>query len=311
MIVTVTLNPALDLTYQLDGSLSPGRTHRVRAVDERPGGKGINVARVLHQLGVAVVATGLLGGTQGEAIRTRLAELGLSEHFVETGQDARRTVVVVGGGVSTGLWEPGPRLAGRHLDDLSHQMAHLISHARCVVFSGSLPPGLPSDAYRRLVALAVAAGVASILDADGDALTDALPAGPTLVKPNLDELGRAVGHDLSTLESTAAAATQLRLAGAGTVVVSRGALGLLAVTPVGTWLATPPRPIEGNPTGAGDACVAALARGLADGNPIDWPELLRDAVALSGAAVHRPVAGEVELEAYQRYRPQITLERMG
>ena len=173
------------------------------------------------------------------------------------------------------------------------------------MLSGSLPPGVPAEAYAELIRLAAAGGVPAVLDTSGEALRRGAAAGPAVVKPNLAELeatvGRAVPADPSAV---AGAADELRSHGAEAVVVSLGADGLLAVTGDGTWLAAPAR-AAGNPTGAGDAAVAGLARGLALGRP--WPERLRHAAALGAAAVAAPVAGVVRLADYDRALRDIKL----
>jgi 1-phosphofructokinase family hexose kinase len=289
MIVTVTLNPALDLTYAV-GALVPHGTHRVSAVAERPGGKGLNVARVLHTLGEPVLATGLLGGGTGSRVAALLAAEGVPAAFVPIGGETRRTVAVVDPGDATGFWEPGPEITAAEWARFVAGFRDLLDGTRVVALSGSLPPGVPLDGYGTLVRLAAAAGVATVLDTSGEALRHGLRAGPTLAKPNAAEL-TALLPGAGLVEAARALAT-------GTVVVSRGAEGLLAVSRDEVRACAPPVPVRGNPTGAGDACVAALARGLRDGTPMD--DLLADAVALSAAAVAAPVAGAVDLAMYQQ-----------
>ena len=270
MILTVTLNPAIDLTYHV-GELKPGEVHRVSRVDERLGGKGVNVASVLSQLGVPAMATGLLRD-------------GPPAFFPIAGA-TRRTVVVTDGRDATAFCEPGPVVTATEWEGFMAHFSLLLKQSTVVVLSGSLPGGLPDDAYASLIGRCRAAGVASILDSSGAALRHGVAAGPDIVKPNADELA------------------ELGQPGGGTVVVaSRGADGLQALR----WRARPPRRIEGNPTGAGDACVAALARGVLHGT--DWPGLLRDAVALSAAAVASPVAGLADLKLYENLLPRIMIE---
>ncbi|AGL18041.1 1-phosphofructokinase family hexose kinase [Actinoplanes sp. N902-109] len=288
MIVTVTLNPALDLTYTVD-ALVPYGTHRVAAVLERPGGKGLNVAGVLHLLGEPVLATGLLGGATGARITALLAAQGVRAEFEPIAGETRRTVAVADGRDATGFWEPGPAVLAAEWAAFVGRFRALVGAGDVVALSGSLPPGVPIDGYATLIALAAAAGATTVLDTSGEALRHGLAAGPDLAKPNAAELAAlpdpAVAHQ------------------ARTVVVSRGPQGLLAHTPAGPFEAVPPEQLRGNPTGAGDACVAALARGLRDGTP--WPVLLADAVALSAAAVAAPVAGAVDLPTYRRLLPAV------
>jgi tagatose 6-phosphate kinase len=301
MIVTVTLNPALDLTYAVD-ALVPYGTHRVAAVTERPGGKGLNVARVLHALGEPVLATGLLGGATGSRISQLLADSGVGSSFTPIAGETRRTVAVVDAGDATGFWEPGPAVTAAEWARFVADFRDLLATATVVTLSGSLPPGVPIDGYANLIAEAAAAGVPALLDTSGPALRHGLAAGPALAKPNDDELSallpeRAAGRD-GLVEAVRSLAT-------GPVVVSRGAAGLLAVAGDDVWECAPPVAVLGNPTGAGDACVAALARGLRDGTA--WPELLADAVALAAAAVAAPAAGDFDPETYRSTRAAASL----
>lgn len=139
----------------------------------------------------------------------------------------------------------------------------------------------------------------TVLDADGPALTTALAAGPTVVKPNAAELRAATG-----LADVPAAAAALRAAGADTVVASLGPDGLFALTRDGAWRCAPPTAVTGNPTGAGDSAVAAIAAGLLGG--AGWPAVLPDAVALSAATVLAPRAGRFDPVAYRRFRAATT-----
>lgn len=306
MILTVTLNAALDVTYHV-AELRPHRTHRVREVAERAGGKGVNVARVLHALGEPVTATGLAGGTTGARIRALLTAEGVAESFVDVVGESRRTIAVADGIDATGFWEPGPRVMAREFAAFAARYRQLLAGARVVVMSGSLPPGVPAGAYADLITAAHEAGVAAILDADGEPLRLGVTARPALVKPNTAELAGFAGVPAGEVDVPAAAAA-LRQAGAADVVASRGAGGMVAVTGAGRWRATPPEVADGNPTGAGDAAVAALARGLRHEAP--WPHRLRDAVALSTAAVHAPVAGTVDLRVYEQLRDRVAVNEL-
>jgi tagatose 6-phosphate kinase len=328
VILTVTLNVALDVTYLVDGVDWNG-VNRVRGVHRRAGGKGVNVARVLATLGHEVVATGVAGGRTGDAILVDLALVDIPAAFAPIAADSRTTLVVSdcgrwpttgdsrGSGTATAhknalFNEPGPVVTAEELARFVAQYQVLLDRADAVVISGSLPCGVPADFYATLAATAADRGVPAIVDADGDPLRHAVTGHPTIVKPNAEELARAVPGGffrepvVRGLPVGTAEAEVLRGAGAESVVVSLGADGALAVTPEGSWLARVPHKLWGNPTGAGDALVAGLALGLVEGTP--WPDRLRRATALGAAAVAAPVAGDIDPHVYREFHAAITVE---
>ena len=310
MILVVALNPALDVTHHVPGVDWSG-VNRPRQVRVRPGGKGLNVARTLQALGSDTLVIGLAGGVTGDAVRAGLAEAGVPARFVSIAGETRRTFAVVDTARhETALFnEPGPRVCASEWAALIVMYEKSLAGSSAVVLSGSLPAGLAPDSYAGLATRAAAAGVPVVLDAEGPALLHGAAGGPAIVKPNLAELERTVGRSLSgpDLAATAAAAGELRAAGAGAVVVSLGGDGLFAVTGDGTWYAVPPGRVAGNPTGAGDAVVAGLAHGLALGMP--WPERLRQAAALGTAAVAAPTAGQFDPADYARALAEVSVAR--
>lgn len=304
MIITVTLNAALDITHEVP-RLTPDASHQVAGVHARAGGKGVNVARVLAALGRPTLVTGLVGGAVGRQIREDLHASGLRDELLSVAGESRRTFTVVSAeaGDATVFNEPGPQVTAAEWDAFRVHYRRLVGRAEVVVLSGSLPPGLPADAYAPLVRDAARAGCRTVLDTAGEALLLGAAAGPDVVKPNAAELRTATG-----LVDVLAAAGRLRERGARAVVASLGADGLSVVTSEGGWRARPPERLAGNPTGAGDACAAALAAGLADGAP--WPETVREAVALSAAAVRCPVAGGFDTPTYQRFRTAVPVQEI-
>ncbi|MFD5632029.1 1-phosphofructokinase family hexose kinase [Streptomyces sp. NPDC127072] len=302
MILTVTLNTALDLTYRVP-ALRPHTSHRVTEVSERPGGKGLNVARVLAALGHRVTATGLTGGATGRAVRDGLASIaGVVDALVTVEGPTRRTIAVVDAttGDTTQLNEPGPVISPAQWSAFQRTYEELLSSASAVALCGSLPPGVPVDAYAGLVRTARAAGVPVLLDTSGEPLLRGVGARPDIVKPNAAELAGLTGRD-----DPSGAAGDVRRLGARTVVASLGAEGLLAVNAEGHWRAAPPCRVRGNPTGAGDSAVAGLLSGLVDG--LGWQNRLVRAVALSAATVLAPVAGEFDRRGYQELLDRVTV----
>ncbi|MFF7599256.1 1-phosphofructokinase family hexose kinase [Streptomyces mirabilis] len=302
MILTVTPNTALDITYRVR-SLRPHTAHRVTEVTERPGGKGLNVARVLAALGHDVTVTGFAGGVTGRALRDQLADTpGVVDALIPVEGATRRTIAVVDTttGDSTQLNEPGPEITPAEWAAFQEAYEVLLRSASAVALCGSLPPGVPVGAYAGLIRAARAAAVPVLLDTSGEPLRRGIAARPDIVKPNADELAELTGSH-EPLQATRDA----RRRGAHAVVASLGAQGLLAHTPDGLWRAIPPRRVHGNPTGAGDSAVAGLLSGLVEG--LTWPERLARAVALSAATVLAPVAGEFDHLAYETLLDQIAV----
>ncbi len=307
MILTVTLNAALDVTYSLDHA-KLGGVNRVTAVSSRAGGKGINVARTLAALGEAGIISGFAGGAAGRAIREDAAATGLLDRLTPIAGESRRTLTIAERDRVTLLNEPGPQVSDQEWKRFVEEFGLLARDCRAVVLSGSLPPGVPEDAYAVLARMAKRASVPSLLDADGEALRAGLRGRPEVVKPNADELASLTGRPCRTVSELVAAAGDLRSAGAEAVVVTRGPGGLLAATDEGTWVGAAPQHMSGNATGAGDAVAAALALGLADGRP--WPDRLTDALAIGAAAVAGALAGDVDLDVYRRLRACVRLEKL-
>ncbi|MFI9554281.1 1-phosphofructokinase family hexose kinase [Nonomuraea endophytica] len=317
MIVTVTLNAALDTTYRV-GAVDWDGVNRVSAVHRRAGGKGVNVARVLAALGHDVLAVGLAGGPTGQAVLSDLDSAGLAHAFTPIAGESRTTLVISahpadssGAGVLAGTAvppagrtalfnEPGPEVTPEELRNFVMSYEARVKAADAVVISGSLPGGVPADFYATLAQIAARHGVPAIVDADGEPLRHAPTGRPTIVKPNHEELARAVPG-----RSPAEGAQALRSRGAESVVVSMGKDGLLAVTPEGDFRARMPYTVAGNPTGAGDALVAGLALGLVEAAA--WPDRLRRAAALGAAAVAAPVAGDFDHNVYTDIHPKIDI----
>lgn len=290
-VVTVTANPAVDVTYTVEG-IRLGESHRVPAPLYRAGGKGINVSRVAHQLGFRTLAVATCGGSAGDQFRRDLAASGMDHRLVPVTAQTRRTIALVDTvNRQTSIFnEAGPALAASEWQELAAAVVESLDGAGVLVGSGSLPANAPADFYPALVALAHHAGVPAVVDTSGPGIVAAAKAGADLLKPNNHELAEAMGET-----DLVSAAWKLIGVGARLVLVSAGADGMLAfdaATPGSHWSARLAAPLHGNPTGAGDAAVSAAAVALASGIT-DPEEILRRATAWSAAAVLMPGAGEI------------------
>ncbi|MDJ0357759.1 hexose kinase [Paenarthrobacter sp. PH39-S1] len=305
-VVTVTPNPALDITYTVAG-LRPGGSHRVPAPLTRAGGKGVNVSRVAHQLGCPTLVISTAGGGTGAEFAADLRNSGIPNRLIPVTAQTRRTIALVDTGADlTSIFnEEGPALSASEWQRLVAAVVESLATAGVLVGSGSLPENAPADFYPALVELAHRAGVPAIIDTSGAGILAAAKAGADLLKPNNDELTEAMGErDLVT------AALRLLEMGARRVLVSAGAEGMLAFdagTPGRYLCARLPEPLRGNPTGAGDAAVSAAAVALAAGIT-DLEEILRRATAWSAAAVLMPAAGEIS-PRHQELAGQLIIRR--
>ncbi|WP_238845525.1 hexose kinase [Nocardia terpenica] len=307
MILTVTMNPAYDMTYRVE-RLERGRVHRVLSVEQRIGGKGINVSRVLNQLGKYSRATGF-----ADHLFSAAAELELPVDFVHALPWVRRTVVISesADGTATSLWEPGARVSDPYaVDQLLVRVAGFLPDVSGMVVSGSLPGGVSDTVPAQLARAGLERGVPTVCDVDGRALELAAQVPGVVLMPNREELERLTGSDSGTPAEVVRAVRPLLDGGARAVLATRGADGMIAVTGSGAWSATLPESVSGNPTGAGDAAAAAVIAGLADNPKPDWPALLVDAIATSAAAVVIPVAGEIDRSLRTRLAPTVTVTEL-
>ena len=289
MIITVTLNPSLDRTVEVE-HLVRGEVLRARGTHLHPGGKGVNVTRALLANGVPSRAVLPIAGSDGEQLVELLAAERVDAVIVPVSGRTRSNITIAeGDGTVTKINEPGAELTADELE-LVVERALADSHAGgWVVLCGSLPPGGPADQYARMTRRLAEAGVRVAVDTSGPALAYAVTAGPDLIKPNAEELSAAVGRPLSSRADVVAAARQLRDAGARRVLVSLGSAGALLVdddgVAVGESVALTPR----STVGAGDAFLAGfLAAERTGGATPDGRAALATALAWGAAAVQLP-----------------------
>ena len=311
MIVTLTPNPAADVTYGVD-AVHLGESHRVHDVTERAGGKGVNVASVLTALGQHAVAVAPVGTADLAAWAADLTERGISHRLVESPSATRRSIAVVEADGRTTLFnEAGKPQPAGVWTRVAEALAALSDQAEVLAVSGSLPAEAPEDLVSHVVTEAARRGLHTVVDCGGPALAAALFASPTLVKPNRTEAVAALGVDAGT--SARELARLLVDRGAGAAIVTDGAAGLELLAPDASLHARLRDPLRGNPTGAGDAMTASLAVDLRDASGLPegadtWAEVLRRAVAWSAAAVLQPVAGVVDPDDVERLLQSTEIE---
>lgn len=260
MIFTVTLNPALDKTAQAPNFKLDAVT-RITELRQDPGGKGINVSKVIKQLGGESVAWAVLGGNTGRGIKASLEEMGISCRAFEVEGETRTNLKVVDpvDDTHTDINEPGPVVTDEMLDDMLAQLVAEISEGDIVVLAGSIARGASDDTYEKWVKACREAGAKVFLDADGDKLVAGIKGNPFLIKPNEIELGNMLGRTLDTDEKVAEAARELIAQGLDNVVVSMGGAGAMFVSADRVVKGGSVKVPVGSTVGAGDSVVAALA----------------------------------------------------
>ncbi|WP_238015263.1 1-phosphofructokinase [Dactylosporangium sp. AC04546] len=283
MIVTVTLNPSLDRAVEI-GALTRGEVIRATAAHLDPGGKGVNVSRALLANGVPSVAVLPCGGDEGNQLVRLLKAEGVEVLAVPISGRTRSNITLAEpDGTVTKVNEPGPAMFDAEFDEVTDRVLTRAGTADWVVLCGSVPPGLPADAYAQLCRRLRNAGIRVAVDTSGPALREAARAGATLLKPNRDELAEVVGKPLADLGDVVAAAQQLRAWGAGTVVASLGADGAVLVDADGVVTGSCPVTRPRSTVGAGDALLAGFLAAGAQG-----AAALAEGVAWGAAAVSLP-----------------------
>ena len=282
-ILTVTLNPALDLTVRL-GHLAPGEVNRSPMMLTHAAGKGINVAQVLADLGHTLTVSGFLGEDNAQAFDALFKRRGFVDGFVRVPGETRSNIKLAeDDGRITDLNGLGPQVSPQAQQALLDILDRIAPDHDAVVVAGSLPQGVSPQWLHDLVLRLKALGLNVILDTSGQALKEALAAGPWLIKPNTEELSDALGSDISSLEAQIEAATRLQALGIEHVVISHGADGVNWFSHAEALQALPPKVSVASTVGAGDSLLAGMVHGLLSGHSPE--QTLRTATAIAAMAV--------------------------
>lgn len=309
MVLTVTLNPAVDKTYTT-GSLMLGQVNRMRTARNVAGGKGINVAKILRQYGYDVMTAGFLGGYTGQFIERCMQEIHAECHFTKVAGETRSSInVLAEDGYVTEILEPGPAVSAQELERFLEDYRAAVAACDLAVMSGSVAKGIPADIYKALIRIGRQEGKRCILDTSGEALLHGIEASPYMIKPNQKELEYVAGHKLKDIGEVQEAAQRLRERGIGHVLVSLGKKGILSVSGEGTLWAKPPQVKAVNTVGCGDSVVASYAISLLKGE--DEHTALKRAAAISAANAASLESGDIALELAEELLGKIQIEKRG
>lgn len=310
MIATVTLNASIDKAYQLACPLVDGTVMRVATCIDNAGGKGMNAARAVATCGEGVLATGFVGGNNGRLLCELLDADGIEHDFVHVAAETRCCVNVLDpDGVSTEFLEPGRPVTETDVAAVKEKIAEVAARADVVTFNGSVPAGAGDDIYRELVAIVRAAGKPAILDTSGALLVGSLPARPSMIKPNTDEICAILGRKPESIDEIVAAAREVHEThGIEKVVVSLGGDGSVMACSEGVFRGRAPKIEVVNPVGSGDTMVGAFAVAMARGMSVE--DQLAYAMSCASANCLTASTGHFDMAVADELRAQTTVERV-
>lgn len=308
MIYTLTLNPALDRTIEVDG-LACDVANRILEQHWFPGGKGIDVSKVLTGLGTPNTALGFIGGFRGEELEALLVGEGVSTDFIRIAGETRSNIIVRenGTGCQMIMNSKGPEVEPSAILQLLRKLRGCIDMT-ILTIGGSLPPNVKPAIYRTCIEIGRDLGARVVLDADGDALQGGIRGRPYAIKPNIHELGGLVGRELEGVDQVLDATNAPLDAGVEVVLASMGPDGILLSTRDGAWHAVPPAVEVVNTIGAGDSAVAGFVHGIRLALPPE--EAVSWAVAAGTATTMREGTAHARKEEIMALLPQIRVARV-
>ncbi len=298
MIISVTLNAAIDRTVAVP-NFQLGRRHRAVETRTAPGGKGINAARALRLLGRPVVATGLVGGGNGDRVIKQLAEESLLTDFIRIAEETRFNIAMVDptSGEQTEINERGPVVSPEELERFVERIEYLAAGASLFVLAGSLPQGIDVEFYARLVSTMKGLGIPVLLDTEGEAMLAGMRAGPNMVTPNKLEAEELVGREFETREELSGVLSELVDLGPAEAAVTLpdGCVAVVGEGPLRRMVEVTIEPLDPISTvGSGDAFLAGYAAALHDGKSPE--DCLAYAVACGAESTQHFGAGRLDRE---------------
>ncbi len=309
MIVTLTINPAIDRIVSIDRLAFEDRAY-INSSRESAGGRGINASSVIHSFGGETLAVLISGGDSGKRLEGLLGKCGYRIAVVPVQNEIRTNLTITDKhGLTVNLNETGPQLAKAEVARVERVVRDTLDHASWLMMCGSIPPGVPPAFYGKLISMARHKKVKTLLHADGDALREGIAARPTVVSPNQQEAGRLLGQTLLTRTHYLEAAERIRQLGAESVVLTLGSRGAVGAFADGLMIeALPPRIDAVCPIGAGDALMAAYA--WARERRTSVADALRWGVAAGTASARLPGMSFASLAQAREIYRQVEVRRV-
>ncbi len=310
MILCLNLNAAIDKTILVD-SFALDKIHRSEKVVALAGGKGCNVARALKTLGKSPVVSGWVGGFAGKFIEDELNKEGIATDFVETGLESRTCTSILDqkNQTMTEIYEKGALIPEEKIEEMEALFRKIVGDYQAITLSGSLPPGVPSNIYARLINIAHEAGIPTYLDSSKNALRDGIAAKPFLVKPNETEISVLLDEKPGTSVRELATAIQtIASRHTSTLALSLGERGALISDGQRVIQAQPPKIEALSAVGSGDSMVAGLVAAFSEGLPLE--DAIKTGVAAGTANTLTLGAGQFSVDDFEEIRKEIVLERL-
>lgn len=310
MILTVTLNASLDKAY-IVSDFETGNVIRVKDVVCTAGGKGLNVARVVKALDEDVLATGFLGGYQGKFIAEKLDDENICHEFVNVKGETRSCLNIIdtSTGKHTELLEPGPKVFKDEIQNFITLYEKLVKRSSIVTLSGSVPRGVDTSIYKKLIIIAKNSNKKVILDTSDKLLIEGLKACPTMIKPNRSEAESILKKKLESTKEVAEAARRLLSKGPEIVAISIGSKGVVVATCDNVLLAKPPNITAKNTVGCGDAMIAGFAVGFKKG--LDIKKSTQLAVSVSAASALEEETGGIDVKKAKKLFDKVHFKKLG
>jgi tagatose 6-phosphate kinase len=310
MILTVTMNPSVDISYPIP-DFKLDNVNRVEGVRKTAGGKGLNVARVIKQMGEGVVTTGVLGGTIGDYIIQELSKDRIENDFLKINQESRNCIAILHDSKQTEILESGPTLTTEDGAAFLTKYESLLADVSLVTISGSLPKGLPLGFYRQMVKRSRVRGIPVVVDTSGESLRQVLlnDVKPFAIKPNITELSQLLGINVEPgIEILRQALMHEWLQGIEWIVVSMGGSGAFVKHGQDFYQVTIPKINVVNPVGSGDATVAGFAVAVKHRQSVQI--VLKTAMTTGILNTMEAVTGYINTANFEEIFNQVTVEKI-
>ena len=309
MLLTTTLNTSVDKCYRLSTPLSIGEVTRVASALENAGGKGLNATRAIQTFGEEVIATGLVGGNNGQTIVDILDRQKIKHKFTHVKNQTRCSINIIdSNGVSTELLEPGEFVSKEEIEQFEQNFISLLENVEVVTLNGSLPQGFEPEYYKRLISLCNERSIPCFIDTSGKYLIEAIKASPYFIKPNIDEAGQLLGHKPTSFDEIIQSAQALHSLGIAKVAITLGADGAILACDSGIYKADPPKITAINPVGSGDTFTGVFA--ACTKRNMDDEECLAHAIACASANCLSEQTGEFQMDIAQQLLKETQVKKL-